>query len=354
MVLDNNLRVADLTGLAGDVPREISKLVSPILTKTEPWEYSLTKGPDKDPLRYPTVVRNTCGPRPDDKYYLYYAHHDIPSGIGCAVADELCGPYVKLAGLDAGRDHSQVLELPRDDVTADNAVLLKHVFGSTPLDHEMIGNFHHLSSPCVLWNPKAELWFLYFHTYQYLWPSGGGHQQTYLATCRDLATHDWEILKNPDGTWQIVLPVTAEPWMNSQSSYHSICGLPDGRFVAYLNGTGGEYIDGQWQRTSRGLGFAMSDDGISWDYSPDNPFVEDEGKGLATGMIGYLGNDEYLVVWADSERVHYGRTTDFRTITRDPGPAAEWQGGLINPWRDGDTLYLFTGNFIAAMKLPVG
>ena len=347
-MLDNNLKVVDLTDLVGEFPIDITETVSPILSKTESWEFSLYR-PKLDPLRYPTMVKNTHGPRPDNKYYLYYAHHDVPSGIGCAIANNITGPYVKLAQLDSSRNDSRVLESPRRDLNADNRVLIKHVPGLSPLSHRLIGDYHHLASPCVLWNPKAEIWHLYFHSYRYLWPTGGGHQQTYLARCRDLSSNDWEILKNPDGTWKIVLPVTPEAWMNSQSSYHTLCVLPDGTFLAFLHGAGGEYVDGEWTQSPRGLGFAMSEDGICWNYFPENPII---GHGAA-GMIGYLGKDEYMVVWCDKNSVQYGKTMDFKTIIRDPRGPARWKGALMSPWRDGDKLYLFCGKSIHTMKLPV-
>ena len=352
-MLDPNQKTVDLTDLVADFPQDTAETMTPILSKSEAWEFSLIRPSKPDPLRYPTVVKNTCGLKPDNKFYLYYAHHDVPSGIGCAVADDIAGPYVKLAQRDAGRRDSQVLESPRQDLHEDNLALMERFLGSSERDHRLIGDYPHLSSPCVLWNPKAEVWHMYFHSYRYLWPTGGGHQQTYLARCRDLASHAWEILKHPDGTWRIVLPATHETWMNSGSSYHNVCVTPDGRFLAFLNGTGGDYVDGKWIQSYCGLGFAMSEDGIHWEYLHDNPILTDEGGGLATGMIGYLGDGEYLVVWADRRAVHYGRTKDFKTITRDPRGPARWKGALISPWRDGDNLYLFCGERIYTMKLPV-
>ena len=84
--LDNNLKCVDLSDLAGDLPLDVVRSTE-ILRRTEPWE--------NDSLGYPTVVRNDCGPHPDGRYYLYYAHHDLESGIGCAVAESIEGPYVK-------------------------------------------------------------------------------------------------------------------------------------------------------------------------------------------------------------------------------------------------------------------
>ena len=43
------------------------------------------------------MVKNSHGQNSDGKYYLYYAHHDPTSGIGCAVAESITGPYTKAA-----------------------------------------------------------------------------------------------------------------------------------------------------------------------------------------------------------------------------------------------------------------
>ncbi len=81
--LDNNLKCVDLSDLDGDLPLDVVRSTE-ILRRTEPWE--------NDSLGYPTVVRNDQGKHPDGRYYLYYAHHDLGSGIGCAVAESIEGP----------------------------------------------------------------------------------------------------------------------------------------------------------------------------------------------------------------------------------------------------------------------
>ncbi|HPM81447.1 MAG TPA: hypothetical protein PLF81_12150 [Candidatus Anammoximicrobium sp.] len=78
--LDNNLKCVDLSDLDGDLPLDVVRSTE-ILRRTEPWE--------NDSLGYPTVVRNDHGEHPDRRYYLYYAHHDLGSGIGCAVAESI-------------------------------------------------------------------------------------------------------------------------------------------------------------------------------------------------------------------------------------------------------------------------
>jgi hypothetical protein len=351
-MLDPNLKVADLSDLTDAFPLDVSETISPFLTKTEPWETSLWR--ESDLLRYPSVVQNVHGPDPDHRYYLYYAHHDIPSGIGCAVAESITGPYIKIADLAKDRSDSQVLKAQPHGLCPDNQVEIDRAIEQTQENHQALKDYNHLSSPCVLWNPSAECWHLYFHSYRYLWPTGGGHQQTYLATCRDLSTHQWDILENPDGTWKIVLPVTAEKWMNSGSSYHNLCVLPNGRFLATLNGTGGEYMGGTWSQNYHGLGFATSRDGIHWDYFPENPLFESDIRGMTSGMVGYLGDDEYLVVWTEEKKVTYGTTRDFKSLTKDSRGPATWRGALICPWREEDRLYLFAHQSIQIMNLPIG
>ena len=348
-MLDPNLKVADLTDLPGEFPRETAETIGLNLVKTEAWEQSLWR--DGDPLRYPSVVKNVRGSHADQRYYLYYAHHDIPSGIGCAIAEQVTGPYRKLAQLDPERDDSQVLRAKPHGLCLDNREEIKRALQQTQTSHRALNDYNHLASPCVVWNPHAGLWHMYFHSYRYLWPTGGGHQQTYLATCRDLSTHQWEILKNPDGSWKIVLPVTDEKWMNSGSSYRNVCVLHDGRFLAFLSGAGGEYNAGTWSQPYGGLGFAVSLDGIHWVYLPENPIFAP--RNTSNGMIGYLGNDEYLAVWSENGKVTYGKTKDFKTIERDMGEPATWKGALICPWREGKQLFLFCHGCIHRMELPV-
>ena len=68
---------------------------------------------------YPTMgaKRSRSQPRTGDNY-LYYAHHDPNSGIGCAVAESVEGPYVKLAQSDKARQDSRVLVCPGKTGTA--------------------------------------------------------------------------------------------------------------------------------------------------------------------------------------------------------------------------------------------
>lgn len=343
--IDQNTKCVDLSDLRGDLPLEVSRSTQ-VLRQTEPWERSTW--PDDsghESLGYPTVVRNDRGPGPDKRYYLYYAHHDPNSGIGCAVAESIEGPYVKVAEKDRTRRDSRVLVCPGKP-----------------------GQPFHYSSPCVLWSDEEQVWFMYFHFYENQWRTGGGHQRTALATCPDLATNVWTPWTDQDGRLVPVFPVTAERWMNSQSSYHAIQRLPDGRWLGFLRGTGGEVDDaGKWLQDPCKLGFAMSGDGRRWDYFPENPVIhQDDGGGGQKGVyrphfVGYLGNGEYLLCWSESapydggSRIIYGRTRDFRMVARDARGYARWPigDGLISPWREGGNLYLFAGKYVHVMTLPV-
>ncbi len=338
-LLDNNLKCVDLSDLAGELPLDVTRSTQ-ILSRTEPWEHSTwTDGRDDDCVGYPTVVQNDRGRKPDRRYYLYYAHHEPSSGIGCAVARSIEGPYVKLAQANRARKDSQVLVCPGKP-----------------------GDPAHYSSPCVVWNRQERTWFMYFHFYDNQWQTGGGHQRTALATCPDLAANVWTPWTNPRGELVPVLPVTRERWMNSQSTYHAIQQLPDARWLAFLRGTGGEYTaDGQWAQDPCKLGFATSTDGRRWQYPNTNPVIhQDDGGGGGKGdyrphFVGFLGQGEYLLCWSEGEKVMYGRTRDFRSVVRDPRGYAKWRigDGLISPWREGDRLYLFAGKQLHVLTLPV-
>jgi len=337
----NHLKCVDLSDLTGELPLDVVRSKQ-ILWRTEAWEHSTWPADhdDRDSVGYPTLVRNDRGRNSDGFYYLYYSHHDPNSGIACAVARSIEGPYVKLAESDRSRSDSRVLVCPGK-----------------------AGNPAHYSSPCVLWSAREQTWFMYFHYYEDQWKTGGGHQRTALATCRDLSENKWTIWTDPKGAITPVLPVTAARWMNSQSSYHAIQQLSNTRWLAFLRGTGGEYsADGKWlQDPWCKLGFATSADGRHWKYSAANPVIhQDDGGGGRKGVyhpnfVGYLGKGEYLLCWCESGAPLYGRTKDFRTVVRDPRGYARWPtgDGLITAWREGDRLYLFAGKHLHVMALPV-
>ncbi|MBC8291275.1 MAG: twin-arginine translocation signal domain-containing protein [Planctomycetes bacterium] len=106
-VLDNNLQVVDLSDLKQPLPLTVNS-TKQILKQTEDWEHSSYKNSNwpaggHQSIGYPSVVRNVHGKSQDGQYFLFYAHHDPMSGIGCAIADSIRGPFVKLADLPGPR-----------------------------------------------------------------------------------------------------------------------------------------------------------------------------------------------------------------------------------------------------------
>ena len=361
--LDGNLQVVDLSDLKGDLPLKVQS-TKRMLRPTEDWEHSSYRNPNwpkrgHASIGYPTLVKNRHGRNADGRYYLFYAHHDPMSGIGCAVAESIGGPFVKLADLPGSkRDHSRVLTVPNYNAK-----------GPNPDDPS------HYSSPCVVWNEDEKLWFMYFHYFNHFhgaWTAsasdpGEGWQLTGLATCPDLSSHQWTIWKDAKqgkvSVWDIVpvLPTTGAEWMKSESSYHAVQRLPDGRWLAFLRGT-------PTRHPGPTCGFAISKNGREWKYLEDNPVIA-PGKPWTVktseyrpAFIGYLGRNrsgknEYLVAWSEHSEPHvvYSRTTDFRTFRRDRRGYAQWKGadGLVSAWREDDRLYLFAGQDLHTMRLPV-
>ncbi len=322
--LDNNFQVVDLTDLDGDLPLDVLS-TKQVLKQTEDWEHSTWKNPDwpaggGDTVGYPSVVKNLHGPKPDGKYYLFYAHHDPRSGIGVAVAESITGPYSKDVNVP-GRSDNQVVPSFHSD-------------SANP------GDPAHNSSPWVLWNEQEELWFMYFHFFNHAHTATTNYQPTALATTPDLASHKWTIWADESSKavpkWVTVLPTSDKPWANQASSYNMVHRLPDGRWLAFVRGTSN---DGRPTR----LGFATSKDGRRFTYFEQNPIIHaaDGGGGrkgvYRPGFIGYLGKnaageDKYLVAWKESHhfdgdaRLIYGYTTDFKTVNRDPRGHVRWKG----------------------------
>jgi hypothetical protein len=142
---DGNLRCVDLSDLTSSVPLATAQSMH-ILSRTEAWEHNTFDRSDNNSVGYPSVVKNDRGRNPDNRYYLYYAHHDPCSCIGCAVAETIEGPYRKLATLDTNRQDSVVLANPHH-----------------PILKPPVSDPSHYSSPCVVWNEDEKLWFMYFH-----------------------------------------------------------------------------------------------------------------------------------------------------------------------------------------------
>jgi len=372
-ILDQTLQVVDLSDLDGDLPLAVDSSTQ-VLSRTQDWEHSSFGNPSwpsggaDDAFGYPTVVKNVHGLNPDGKYYLYYAHHDPMSGIGGAVADDITGPFTK-----AAVEH-EVL----GTTWTDSQVVVNPNYRPASLGGPDPDGVAHFSSPSVVWNEDEQLWFMYFHYYNHYWGGAGGEawnlnnpglgqQMTALATTPDLSSHDWTIWTDPAwaevSVWDIVpvLPTTDATWMESQSSYHAIQRLPDGQWLAFLRGTpssGGPTV-----------GFATSNDGRNWNYFSENPVIASgkpwtvDASEYRPKFIGYLGEnesgeDEYLVAWSEHSdpNIIYGKTTDFKTFERDPRGYASWgvgEDGIVSAWREEDRLYLFAGEFVHEMLLPV-
>ena len=113
--LDNNFQVVDLTDLDGDLPLVVER-THRVLRQTEDWEHSTWKNPawprgGGNTVGNPSVVRNTHGPRPDGRFYLFYAHHDPRSGIGVAVSSAVTGPYSKRVQVPGRADNLSLIHI---------------------------------------------------------------------------------------------------------------------------------------------------------------------------------------------------------------------------------------------------
>ena len=263
-----NSGLVDLTGL--DLPRLKLKETVKILERTEAWEV----GDDSYLPGYPSVVKNNVGDNPDGKFYLFYAVHDPPSGIALAVSRKISGPFTKIAAMNPDLDDSRVLRAPR------------RPRGTS-----------HFSSPVVIWNPVESLWHMYFHFYRDERRAGFGQQKTALATTSDLSSGNWEILSDREGDY--ITPLLAKgDWLNSQSSYHSVCRLPDGSWYALLRGV-------TLNNETSSLGFAGSRDGIRWALLPPTPAVTTNIDEMVVKPVGIACVDDGAVkfIWAKYDKL---------------------------------------------------
>lgn len=343
--LDNNNHILDISDLDSIFDMEIDGERT-LVERTEPWEYPLNGNAlNKNTLGYISVVKNIYGESADNKYYLYYAHHDPRSGIGCAVSDSLDSNFIKLKEIDSKRSDSQVIKPELSyDISA------------------------HFSSPCVVWNSDIGLWHMYFHYYKNEFDIGRGHQKTGLATCSNLSENKWKILKDSNGNIVPVLPTTSERWMNSQSSYHLVFRGIDNYWMAFLRGTGGEYSiindrKTKWTQDTTKLGFGRSINGIDWQYFEENPIIESAKFKFSNdgvfrpGFIAVIRNGTYLISWLESKyydmntMLAFGITNDFKTVYR---LGQLWKGikysDGISVLRKGDAIYVITGNRLYIMR----
>jgi len=372
-ILDNNLNIVDLSNLDGDLPLEVNSTAR-ILWKTEAWENPRWQNPGwpnasgGDSVGFPSVVKNDKGPNADNKYYLFYSHHDPMAGIGLAVADSITGPYIK--NNVPGR--------------SDNLVVPSFQYDNANWSPD---SPDHYSSPAVVWNEDTQSWHLYFHYFNHIRPGDSDFQLTAVATTSDLASHDWTPLTSANSpTTPNLVPVLSTAsfcgtgcgaWNDEASSYNVVARLPAALPETPADQTWLAFIRGTPRATGLpALGFATSSDGINWNHFSENPVIHQPslgpgGFGAKDGVyrpafIGYLGLDgngqhEYLAVWGESNffdgnvQYIYARTTDFKSFTRDPRGFAQWPGedGAVSAFRENDTLYLFSKKHVHTMNLSV-
>ena len=313
-----------------------------VLQNSEKWEQGIETG--RAVVGYPSIVRNVHGTAPDGKYYLFYAIHDASSGIAVAISPAIDGKFRKLHELQPQRSDSRVLRAP-----------------------ERPRGQSHFSSPVVLWNPREQRWFLYFHYYANEWDRGMGHQRTALAVSADLSSHSWTPWTDRQSRLIAVLPTTRERWMNSQSTYHGIQRLPNSTWLAFLRGTGGQYGGAEWVQDPSKLGFAISRDGRHWAELPGNPLIhQGDGRNGRKGVYRpqFLARlaDRFLLAWTESNyydgdsRLVMAITRDFQSL--EPVtvelPELHPADGAISPWREGNTLYFFHGSRQSAWRMLDG
>lgn len=311
-----NQGIADFRGLDVNSLKLISK--ERVLFKSEDWE-NISNSSDLP--GYPSVVHNIYGKHPDNKYYLFYAVHEPPSGIGLAVSESLRGNFVKFSELNPNLIDSRILKAPtRPRGTS------------------------HFSSPVVLWNKQKKLWFMYFHFYNDEIEKGFGQQKTALAYTDNLSEGKWEIYKDNMGRYITPMPVKSN-WMSSQSSYHAISRLEDKKWLALLRGT-------NFNNINTTLGLAASNDGKKWAIMPPTPFLEKEiVKAVSKPVAIALNDDGFNIIWSIYDKQKW--TTEafispiqnFSKETTDiflPGWSPS--DGPSSFWRENEQIIIFSGN----------
>lgn len=312
-----NAGIADLRGLDLKKLKLLDQVK--VLEKSEDWEVG-----DSNILPgYPSVVRNINGRNADGKYYLFYAVHDPPSGIGCAVSENIESPFTKLAKIRTKMSDSRILKAPtRPRGTS------------------------HFSSPVVIWNPVNNLWHLYFHFFRNEISTGFGHQKTALATTDDLGRGKWEILSDKEDRY--ITPMLAHgEWTNSQSSYHAISRLPDGQWLALLRGT-------SMNNRTTSLGFGISTDGVFWALMPPTPAIttNTEEKVVKPVAVAIINEGNIAYVWSvyNKRRQHsqaYINSVGKLKINSDNIFLNNWSpgDGASSIWRNGSEINIFSANY---------
>ena len=301
-----------------------------LIERTQGWELSAENPASRNDVGYPSLV---WGGADGDKsqYHLFYAIHDPDSGIGLARASDIYGPYTKFRGQSIERDSRVIFAPARPRATS------------------------HLSSPVVLWNAQRKLWHMYFHYYSNQFDDGFGHQNTALATSRNLV--DWDVLTGHDGDFLAVLPVTPELWMNSQSTYHTVQRLPNGLWLAFLRGTGIRKTGSTMEEQPTAMGLAASLDGIRWSLvpgAPQWPALPQQVEGRVIQRPGFVARMRggFALVWAHQPQ--RGPEKRFAAFTRDfaefrqmelPDWGMSIEDGAISAVRKGQEVVMITGPY---------
>jgi len=209
---------------------------NPILrSHTQPWEGDLD-------IVFPCVlpvgeiIHNSL-----DYFYMYYAPHDAPGGIGLATAPTPLGPWTKFAR---------------------NPILERN--GRKPASH--------ISSPHVIYNPREHCFLMYYHGLGE-WPTQHAHQTTGLAISHD-ALH-WRKLPAP-----VIDSTDINEWNGNELSYARVTQLMDGQLMMV-------YMGRNRRRSAPMLGKAVSSNGIDWERLPQ-PLLTSNPDTQAYISSGYI------------------------------------------------------------------
>lgn len=274
--LGNRLPLMQLSNASGSfVQRAMKKISINGILDYETWEKGrYTGGNSSDSVGYPSVVQNIHGASSDGRCYLYYAHHDPTSGIGCMVAASPADTFTRYNRLATGDAALKSWGNVNNSLVLEAYYNGDYITGQTSNYATTTGDPRHFCSPCVVWSREDNLWYMFFHYYD-PYPAGetaSGSQKTGLAFCADLTLNRWYILRDGtsfDSYIRPILPAFPEAlysnqsWISGQSSYHYIAQLPSGQWLAFMRGTTND------SNSFTTIGVALSSDGINWHYLPD-------------------------------------------------------------------------------------
>jgi predicted GH43/DUF377 family glycosyl hydrolase len=218
---------------------------NPVLcSRTQPWEG------DCDAI-FPCVLPvGDLIPNRLDDFYMYYAPHDAPGGIGLATAPTPLGPWKKFAC---------------------NPILERN--GRT--------RGAHISSPHVIYSALDHCFLMYFHGMGE-WPTQHAHQTTGLAVSSD-GLH-WRKLPTP-----VIDSADINEWNGNELSYARVTQCINGQFIML-------YMGRDRKRSAPMLGKAVSLNGMEWEKA-SQPLLAPSSQTQAYISSGYLldkANASYL------------------------------------------------------------